>query len=90
MRRLAHRATVSRDSPRSDVERILDGALPDAIQERVAEHLAECSACSSHFDFARTFLAAVRQYGCPGIALDSADLRARVLEALQSADERAS
>jgi anti-sigma factor (TIGR02949 family) len=37
----------------------LDGALPDSDRAIVAEHLANCHDCTSHFDFARAFLDAV-------------------------------
>ena len=67
----------------------LDGALPDTLQERVASHLAECAACRSHVDFAAAFLAALRTYGAPNVAVDSEALRARVLQALRAANDRA-
>lgn len=57
----------------------LDGALPDTYQERVVAHLERCTACRSHFDFEREFLAAVRSAGAGG---DFEPLRARVLAAL--------
>ena len=57
----------------------LDGALPDALQERVIAHLESCTTCRSHFDFEREFLTAVRSAGATG---DFEPLRARVLLAL--------
>ena len=65
----------------------LDGALPDRLQEQVAEHLAECAACSSHFEFARAFLAALHEYGRPNVTFDSDALRTRVVQALRAADD---
>ena len=58
----------------------LDGALPDALQERVIAHLERCTNCRSHFDFEREFLAAVRSAGAA--VGDFEPLRARVLSAL--------
>ena len=58
----------------------LDGALPDAERARVATHLAGCSACTSHFDFAQAFLEAVQKTA--GSAEDHPALRTRVLDAL--------
>lgn len=57
----------------------LDGKLPDADRDRVARHLAECAACTSHFDFARAFLDAVRTASGDG---DDEALRDRVVAAL--------
>jgi anti-sigma factor (TIGR02949 family) len=37
----------------------LDGRLPDASREWVEAHLAECDACTSHFNFERGFLDAL-------------------------------
>ncbi len=58
----------------------LDGALPDEWQARVAQHLAECDNCRSHYDFERAFLDAVRASGA--VDADFEPLRARVLAAL--------
>lgn len=60
----------------------LDGALPDALQERVVAHLEGCVNCRSHFDFEREFLVAVRSAGAA--AGDFTPLRARVLSALST------
>lgn len=65
------------------VERLwpyLDGALPDSERPRVAEHLAGCDECTSHFDFAQEFLDAVSS--ASQSAPDKAALRERVLGAL--------
>lgn len=54
----------------------LDGALAEAERTRVIDHLASCTGCRSHYDFARAFLEAVR-----GAASDDAEfagLRGRV------------
>jgi Putative zinc-finger len=60
----------------------LDGALPDAIEERVAEHLAGCTDCRCHFDFEREFLAAVHAHGLPESGGNLDTLRTRVMGAL--------
>ena len=60
----------------------LDGALPDEWQARVAEHLAACADCTSHFDFERAFLDAVRASGAFGDEFEP--LRRRVLAALDA------
>lgn len=60
----------------------LDGALPDELKERVAEHLEGCTACRSHFDFEREFLAAVRLHGAAAPDGDFERLGRRVLQAL--------
>jgi mycothiol system anti-sigma-R factor len=39
----------------------LDGALPDSERERVIAHLEGCAGCTSHYEFARAFLDAVRR-----------------------------
>ena len=59
----------------------LDGALPDELQARVAEHLETCVNCRSHYDFEGAFLEAVR---ASAIFLGEAfePLRARVVAAL--------
>jgi anti-sigma factor (TIGR02949 family) len=58
----------------------LDGRLPDGEQAQVAGHLAACRECASHFDFARAFLAALRDARLDGTSDDN--LRERVLSAL--------
>ena len=58
----------------------LDGALPDSDRERIVAHLERCDDCTSHFDFARSFLEAVRE-ARPADA-EYAQLRTRVLGAL--------
>ena len=58
----------------------LDGALPDEWQDRVAQHLAECENCRSHYDFERAFLDAVRESG--GVSGEFTTLQTRVLQAL--------
>lgn len=58
----------------------LDGGLPEPEVARIAEHLAACRECASHFDFARAFLAALHA-AQPGATSDDA-LRERVLAAL--------
>lgn len=57
----------------------LDGALPEQEREWIAEHLAQCVDCRSHFEFGRAFLQAVTAAHHDG---ESPDLRARVLSAL--------
>ena len=58
----------------------LDGVLPDEWQERVVQHLEQCEACRSHYDFERAFLDAVRR-AQPGDE-EFAPLRDKVLTAL--------
>ena len=58
----------------------LDGALPDDLQARVSEHLANCVDCRSHYDFERAFLDAVR--ASANLGDEFAPLRQRVLAAL--------
>lgn len=41
----------------------LDGALPESERERVIAHLQGCAGCTSHYEFARAFLEAVRRSG---------------------------
>lgn len=60
----------------------LDGALPDEWQARVTAHLEHCVNCTSHFDFERAFLDAVRDSGA--LTQDFEPLRARVFAALQA------
>ncbi|MEP6730152.1 MAG: zf-HC2 domain-containing protein [bacterium] len=58
----------------------LDGALPDELQARVAEHLAICINCRGHFEFESAFLEAVRATSSLGDEFEP--LRARVVAAL--------
>ena len=58
----------------------LDGILPESDRERVVAHLERCDDCTSHFEFARSFLEAVRE-ARPADA-EYAQLRMRVLGAL--------
>ena len=58
----------------------LDGILPESDRERVVAHLERCDNCTSHFEFARSFLEAVRE-ARPADA-EYAQLRMRVLGAL--------
>ena len=58
----------------------LDGALPDGERERVVQHLRDCTACKSHFDFAQAFLDAVHSARPTSASNDA--LRQRVLAAL--------
>jgi anti-sigma factor (TIGR02949 family) len=65
------------------VERLwphLDGALPESERARVVRHLESCTACRSHYDYARAFLEAVHE-AQPNTKADDA-LRRRVLAAL--------
>lgn len=65
------------------VERLwpyLDDALPQTERARVANHLAGCDDCTSHFDFAQKFLDAVS--AASKSAPEREALRGRVLEAL--------
>jgi mycothiol system anti-sigma-R factor len=58
----------------------LDGKLPETDRAIIVQHLAECTACRSHFDFAQAFLQAVHALRPAEAANDT--LRARVLAAL--------
>ena len=60
----------------------LDGALPESERPRVVRHLEECVDCRSHYDYARAFLAAVRE-ARPNAHADET-LQRRVLAALES------
>jgi hypothetical protein len=51
----------------------------------VAEHLATCMDCRSHFDFARLLLVAIREHGQLDDGFDAQALELRVLEALAAA-----
>lgn len=54
----------------------LDGALLESERGRVIAHLEECDGCRSHYDFAESFLEAVRASApAPG---EFEALRARV------------
>ena len=80
--------TTTKPSPEECVHAVrqlwdyLDGRLPDSERERVAAHLAVCDACTSHFNFERGFLDAVRTLRRDDPAF--AALRGRVLSALKS------
>jgi anti-sigma factor (TIGR02949 family) len=66
------------------VERLwphLDGALPDSERDRVVRHLEGCTACRSHYDYARAFLEAVHEARPDAKSNDA--LRRRVLAALK-------
>jgi hypothetical protein len=65
----------------------LDGALPDALQDRIAEHLARCTNCRSPFGFASSFLDAIHQLGGIGDTVDMDALRIRVLRALATVSD---
>ena len=58
----------------------LDGKLPESDRSIIVEHLAGCTECRSHFDFANAFLEAVHGLR-PSENADDA-LRARVVAAL--------
>lgn len=58
----------------------LDGVLPESDRERIVAHLERCDNCTSHFDFARSFLEAVRE--ARPADTEYAQLRTRVLGAL--------
>lgn len=64
----------------------LDGALADTERNRVIKHLEECAACRSHYDFAESFLEAVRAAG--PAADEFSALRARVTQAVAEAGGR--
>lgn len=64
----------------------LDGALPDSERERVIAHLEGCAGCTSHFDFARAFLEAVRRSGAE--PAEFAALRDRVRAVIGGGAER--
>jgi len=59
----------------------LDGALPEGERAGVLAHLAGCSGCRSHYDFAQAFLTAVRA-AAPGGDGEFAALRERVERSL--------
>jgi hypothetical protein len=59
---------------------LLDGALPERMREPVMEHLADCAGCSSHRDFARAFIGAVRRATPDDAQFDR--LRSRVERAI--------
>ncbi|HET7189438.1 MAG TPA: zf-HC2 domain-containing protein [Gemmatimonadaceae bacterium] len=65
----------------------LDGALPEALQDRVAEHMTQCANCRSHFEFASSFLTAIQESGGTGVAVDVDSLRIRILAALAAASD---
>ncbi len=58
----------------------LDGALSDSERLRVIRHVEACAACRSHYDFAESFLEAVRTAGPAGDEFSA--LRVRVARAL--------
>lgn len=75
--------SFSREDCETIVRRLwphLDGRLPDSERDRVAQHLAMCTDCRSHFDFARAFLDAVHAITPEGEGTEA--LRTRVLAAL--------
>lgn len=61
----------------------LDGELDEARWQLIRDHLAQCTGCSSHVEFARSFLAQVDKV--PADANEAARLRATVQQALESA-----
>jgi anti-sigma factor RsiW len=65
--------------------RYLDGGLPDMLRVQVAELLATCTDCRSHFDFARLLLVAIREHGQLDDGFDAQALELRVLGALAAA-----
>jgi predicted anti-sigma-YlaC factor YlaD len=76
---------LGRDECRSIVRQLwpyLDGALPGVLQDRITEHLAWCTRCRSHFEFASSFLDAIHRHAGAGHAVDMDGLRIRVLRAL--------
>ncbi len=58
----------------------LDGALPDTERAAVQRHLEGCVHCTSHADYAREFLVAVKRAGTTAGTYDR--LTTRVLGAL--------
>lgn len=58
----------------------LDGALPDDRRGGIVAHLERCTDCTSHYDFARAFLAAVA--GARPCLAANVRLHARVRSAL--------
>jgi anti-sigma factor (TIGR02949 family) len=65
----------------------LDGAPSENERERIVTHLEGCVACTSHFDFARSFLEAVAA-ARPHLPANEL-LHARVLSALAGEGFRA-
>ena len=59
----------------------LDGRLPESERERVTAHLLSCVGCTSHYEFERGFLHAVRTVRRGGAEFDA--LRERVRSALR-------
>lgn len=60
----------------------LDGALHEADRERVIRHLETCVNCTSHLDFTRLFLEAVREVSASEGEFTM--VRTRVLKALEA------
>jgi len=58
----------------------LDGFLPDSEKDRVVSHLEDCLSCTSHLDFATSFLDAVHNASFP--EGEFVAVRARVMKAL--------
>lgn len=61
----------------------LDGELDEQRWQMIRDHLAECTGCTSHVEFARSFLAQV--VGVPADADEVARLRLTVRQVLRSA-----
>jgi anti-sigma factor (TIGR02949 family) len=64
----------------------LDGALPESEREHVIAHLEGCAGCTSHYEFARAFLEAVRRTGAEPAEFSA--LRERVRAAIAGGAER--
>ena len=61
----------------------LDGATSAADRERIAQHLAACDACTSHFNFERSFLDSLHRLRNDAAA-DFSSLREKVLGGLRA------
>ena len=61
----------------------LDGELDEARWQRIRDHLAQCTGCASHVEFAQSFLAQVAKV--PTDPDEVARLRTTVQQILQSA-----
>jgi len=61
----------------------LDGELDERRWQMIRDHLAHCTGCTAHVDFARSFLARVGSL--PSDASDLERLRTTVQRAMQTA-----
>ncbi len=72
---------------RTAVQRLwdyLDDELDAVRMAEVTAHVERCRACAEHYQFARTFLAALSASRVYDTGSESAALRSRVIDALKS------